>query len=254
MINLSKNTIYSLGIIGGLGPKASSYFLKRLYQKLSSRSDNECPDIILLSMSSFPDRTQAILRKDPALTLKALNYNIEYLQRFPVSEIFIPCFTMHGIIRTYANQYADKLVMLDTLLLRLLERKKQKSLLLCTQGLFESGLFQASHNPYLVFPDATDRQNIHSMIYQVKRKGINANMLHFISELTEKYKVDSVVYGCTELHMLQELDTSICEWTALDVLEEISDLFLFHSNAEFNQGKIAIQNLADEKNEIQIVA
>ena len=49
-----------LGIIGGMGPMASSLFYDMITEKTGAKKDQENLDLILLSHSSMPDRTAAI--------------------------------------------------------------------------------------------------------------------------------------------------------------------------------------------------
>ena len=50
-----------LGIIGGVGPLASSYLYEMITKNTKATSDQEHLDIILLSHASIPDRTAYIL-------------------------------------------------------------------------------------------------------------------------------------------------------------------------------------------------
>ena len=55
-----------LGIIGGMGPAASDLFYEMITEKTHAHSDQENLDLVLISRASMPDRTGAILSKDPA--------------------------------------------------------------------------------------------------------------------------------------------------------------------------------------------
>ena len=50
-----------LGIIGGMGPNASSLFYKMLIEKTPAAKDQDHMDLMMLSHASMPDRTAAIL-------------------------------------------------------------------------------------------------------------------------------------------------------------------------------------------------
>ena len=52
-----------LGVIGGLGPMASAYFLELLVRMTDAATDQEHLDVTLLCRPSIPDRTAAILGK-----------------------------------------------------------------------------------------------------------------------------------------------------------------------------------------------
>lgn len=57
-----------LGVIGGLGPMATAYFLQLLVQMTEARTDQEHIEVLLHSKPQIPDRTRFILgqsREDP---------------------------------------------------------------------------------------------------------------------------------------------------------------------------------------------
>ena len=51
----------TLGVIGGLGPMATAYFLRRIVEMTDARTDQEHLDVIVLNRPSIPDRTAYIL-------------------------------------------------------------------------------------------------------------------------------------------------------------------------------------------------
>ena len=54
----------SLGIIGGVGPLASSYFYELLTKSTKAEKDQDHLNIVLFSHSSIPDRTTYILNNE----------------------------------------------------------------------------------------------------------------------------------------------------------------------------------------------
>ena len=51
----------SLGVIGGLGPMASAYFLERLIDMTDAKTDQDHLDVILFDRPAVPDRTAYLL-------------------------------------------------------------------------------------------------------------------------------------------------------------------------------------------------
>lgn len=51
----------TLGVIGGLGPMATAYFLRRIVEMTDAWTDQEHLDVIVLNRPSIPDRTAYIL-------------------------------------------------------------------------------------------------------------------------------------------------------------------------------------------------
>ena len=64
-----------LGVIGGLGPMATAYYLELLIRMTDAKRDQEHPEIIILNIPSIPDRTAFILgnsQEDPLVPMVEL--------------------------------------------------------------------------------------------------------------------------------------------------------------------------------------
>ena len=57
-----------LGVIGGMGPMATELFYKMIIEKTPVTCDQEHLDTIILGHASMPDRTAAILSKNPFIS------------------------------------------------------------------------------------------------------------------------------------------------------------------------------------------
>ncbi|MDO4545634.1 MAG: amino acid racemase [Bacillota bacterium] len=86
-----------LGVIGGMGPEATSYFYESLIAHTVADRDQDHIDMVILSHASMPDRTGAILaggdREEDLL--RKLIEDAKTLERLGASNIAIPCNTSH---------------------------------------------------------------------------------------------------------------------------------------------------------------
>lgn len=234
---------YVLGVIGGMGPKASSFFVERLYSKIIGKCDHEHPDIVALTMSSFTDRSKMLLEGRGDILISRLQIYIDYLLGFAVSEIIIPCFTMHAIIRSSGCPIEEKVVMLDDIMMTMLNKERSKTLLLCTLGSYASNLFITKKNKeFMLYPDDEDKEAIHQIIYRIKMQGVQVDMYDRLRLLMEKYRVDSMAFGCTEFHMLNYFKDKLSEWRVIDPLEEICNLFSQADLSNFHTKNMTIRN------------
>ena len=62
----------SLGIIGGMGPMATAYFMELLIDMTKADSDKEHLEMIIYNVPAIPDRTAYILGKSPESPLPQL--------------------------------------------------------------------------------------------------------------------------------------------------------------------------------------
>ena len=56
-----------LGVIGGMGPEATSFYYARVIARTKAESDQEHINMIILSHATMPDRTQAGKDLPPSL-------------------------------------------------------------------------------------------------------------------------------------------------------------------------------------------
>ena len=78
-----------LGIIGGLGPMATAYFMELLINMTDAKCDQDHLEMIIYNCPSIPDRTAYILGKsnaNPVVPIikigKKLNFGIEDARQF----------------------------------------------------------------------------------------------------------------------------------------------------------------------------
>ena len=83
-----------LGIIGGMGARASSQFLQKLIEYSPALSDQEQLEIILHSNSRIPDRTKAILYSKDS-PLPEMLRSVKIFNENQVEVIVLACITAH---------------------------------------------------------------------------------------------------------------------------------------------------------------
>ena len=84
-----------LGIIGGLGPMATAYFLERVTQMCDAKKDQEHIQIVLISNPAIPDRTKFLLGESNNSPLPLIIKSAEQLRTMGAEVIAIPCITAH---------------------------------------------------------------------------------------------------------------------------------------------------------------
>ena len=93
--------------------------------------------------------------------------------------------------------------------------KVNKPLLLATNFTmtqdFYKGRLRDKHDIHVLTPDDEDRTLIHNVIYQELCQGVIAsnskdNYLKIIDKMREKFQIDSVIFGCTEIGLLLSQD------------------------------------------------
>ena len=96
---------YDLGIIGGLGPYASSYFYELITKKTKAQKDQEHLNIIILSHAKTPDRTAYILDNSKENPYPYLLKDCKILEKLGCKLISIPCNTSTYFIMSICSEY-----------------------------------------------------------------------------------------------------------------------------------------------------
>jgi len=196
-----------LGILGGMGPVASAEFVRTVYSFHHSGPEQGAPVVVLYSDPTFPDRTDALLKGSDELLLKRLTEALTHLCEMGATEIVICCVTSHYLLARLPARLRGKIISLPDTIFDAVLRSERRHLLMCTQGTRQSGLFEshpqwAATRGRVVLPQPSDQQEIHELIYRLKKNVAIDELLPLVEALLRKYEVDSFIVGCTELHLV----------------------------------------------------
>ena len=197
-----------IGILGGLGPLASAEFLKAIYENSRHEREQEAPRVIMYSDPTFPDRTDALLSGDHTEVMERLTSSLRALSFLGATQMIVCCVTAHSFLKRLPPDLNTRLISLVDVMFEELIQTPEKRLLICSKGARESGLFQNhEHWPatqeYIVLPDEQDQELIHhELIYKIKTKRNVYELVPIIKNLLAKYRVDSFISGCTEMHIV----------------------------------------------------
>jgi len=197
------------GILGGMGPLASSEFLKTIYeQKLNDQPEQYHPNVILHSIPSIPDRTQVIYDHSESGFFPVLNQHLNMLYHANVTKIIICCVTSHYFLPDISKAILDKIISLLKVGCSELAKIQAPALLLATKGTYLKQLFEREAElndtrKYLVIPSDEDKVLIHNLIYDHLKKGKNTLKVYDqVKWMLKKYRVNLFIAGCTEFHLL----------------------------------------------------
>ena len=215
-----------LGVIGGLGPMATAYFLQLLVQMTEARTDQEHIEVLLHSKPQIPDRTRFILgqsREDPLPQMVEIGRE---LAGQGAELIAVPCVTAHYFQKKLEDSIGIPVV--DTIRETALSLKAAgvtKAGILATDGTIESGLFQrafAGEGISAMLPDRAGQQAAMQIIYQNVKAGQPVDSAAFwrVAEGLFGQGAQAVLLACTELSLVKR-DFGLGEGF-LDVMEVLA--------------------------------
>lgn len=195
---------YELGIIGGLGPLASSYFYKIITEKTKANKDQDHLNIIILSDAKTPDRTAYILDNTKDSPYPNLLKDCQTLEKLGCKMISIPCNTSTYFHKELQNQINIPISnMIENTADYIKEKGYHKTAILATKGTIQSNLYQQSlekNNINYILPD---EEKVMSIIYDYVKKGKKVPKTLW-EDTIKNLNCDCYILGCTELSILKE--------------------------------------------------
>lgn len=195
------------GLLGGMGPKASAFFLNSLYAYPKNIAcEQEFPRVVMLSDPTISDRTTLLLDGRENDLLKELCYHLDYLEKMNVDKIYMLCFTAHYFQKNISEKYKNFASLVD-LGLKDVVKNKQKVLLLCSKATYYLQIFQKSSywqlaEPYVIIPNEQDEESIHHILYEIKVEKNIYTVCSRLNHIIHSYNTKYALAGCTELHIL----------------------------------------------------
>lgn len=215
-----------LGVIGGLGPMATAYFLQLLTQMSDADTDQEHLEVLIHSRPQIPDRTRFILGQsgdDPFPQMAEIGIS---LAGQGAELIAIPCITAHYFQKKLEERIGVPIV--DTVretVLCLQEAGIGSVGVMATDGTIESALFQrvlAEAGIRCVLPDRCGQGTVMDIIYNQVKAGRPVDLPAFerVSGSLSGKGAEAVLLACTELSLVKR-DFPLGEGY-LDVLEVLA--------------------------------
>lgn len=198
-----------LGVIGGLGPGATAYFLELVIKMTNAHCDQEHLDMIIYNCPSIPDRTDYILGRSKDNPVIAMTNIGKKLFEQGVAYIAIPCITAHYFHEQLSSEIMVPII--DMVKETVLDLKRSGINLVgitATDGTVASGVFQKELSEAgieYVLPSKKSQQIIMDLIYKQIKAGEPPNMDKFmeVSQELRNNGAQVIILGCTELSLIK---------------------------------------------------
>lgn len=210
---MSRKTLKTIGILGGMGPEAGAYLFERIIRETEAERDQDHPPVIVYSLPQVPDRTGAILYGGPS-PVSALRRGLRTLARAGADFAVMPCISAHFFFPRIARRSPLPLLSLidETLAFVRKMRPVPRTIgLIATTGTVRSGIvadaFEAAGLKVIV-PSARDQKKVMTAIYG--KKGIKAGfsdgpprkVLRGIARGLVRRGARAIMAGCTEVPLV----------------------------------------------------
>lgn len=219
----------TLGILGGMGPMATAYFMKIIIDMTDADTDQEHIPMLVYNHTTIPDRTQYILDDTKENPLPILCDDAKKLEKAGVDAIAIPCNTAHFFfegIQKSVNIPVLHIVKETVEFITKRDDKCKKIGILATKGTLKSGVFSDFCNQYgleAVLPTKSVSDMLMDIIYNKIKKGKKVSVGEFLGIIDDMKEsgCDAVILGCTELSVIKS-DLHLNRYDIIDSLEVLS--------------------------------
>ena len=223
----------TLGVLGGMGPKATSVFFDKVIENTDAHMDQEHIDMIIMNHASIPDRTMSILDHQEDVFLEEIKKDIKLLEYAGVANIALTCNTAHYFIDQMQQMTHVNIINMADETIKAIRSKYGEGCkvgILATNGtrstgIYEQGCHKYNLEPYL--PEAEVQESVMDIIYNDVKGALvvdtNEKLEKIIRDLVFKEKCQCVILACTELSCINlSPEAAACSIDAMDVLIEKS--------------------------------
>lgn len=199
----------TLGVIGGLGPMATAYFMELVIRMTDASADQEHIPMIIYNMPQIADRTKYLLGLSEQNPIPDIVECGKKLEAAGVSKLVIPCITAHAMHEVIQDSLTVPIIhIIKETACYLKERGIKTVGLEATDGTVTTGVFQKeleAQGIRVVLPTAENQQKVMDIIYKNVKASVPVDMERFF-EVENQLKQDGadvILLGCTELSMIK---------------------------------------------------
>ena len=198
-----------LGVLGGMGPIATAYFMELVIRMTDALRDQEHLDMLVYSVPSVPDRTGFILGASRESPLPEMIRVGRALANQGAERIAIPCVTAHYFYRELEENIPVPII---NGLTQTVEHLKEKGIeqagIMATDGTITAGLFRdalLTRGIRPVVPSPERQKDVMRLIYDDIKANRPPRMEVFgrVREELVSEGAQTIILGCTELSLIK---------------------------------------------------
>ncbi|MBQ9030452.1 MAG: aspartate/glutamate racemase family protein [Parasporobacterium sp.] len=198
-----------LGVIGGMGPIATSFFMELVIKMTDAATDQDHLDMIIYNIPSIPDRTSYILDHSKSSPLPVILDIAEKLEEQGVEFLAMPCCTAHYFQEELERSLHKPFVnIIKATVGYLKERGIRRVGVMATDGTMNAGLFRQEleeNGMEIVCPSPERQKDVMHIIYQNVKANKPAEMdrFHRVGDELKAGGAQAIILGCTELSLVK---------------------------------------------------
>lgn len=199
-----------VGVIGGVGPLATAYFLDKVVRLTRAERDQDHVDLVVFNHASIPDRTDFLVGRSSENPGPVMADDARRLEAFGADFLVLPCNTAHTF--TEEIQRAATVPLVSIVAETISEARRRvpglaRAAVLATTGTLRSGVYHRALEAQGVeplSPTEADQELVMRVIYEQVKAGrpVDLPLLEGVVERLVGAGAQVVLLGCTELSVV----------------------------------------------------
>lgn len=230
----------AVGVIGGVGPMATVYYMQRVIEMTKAGCDQEHINMLVFNDCDIPDRTAFITEKSPDNPLPVMVEDAKRLEAAGCEFVVIPCNTAHYFYDELEQAVEIPVVNIVEETIRYAKARVQDLScvgIMATTGTIVTGTYQKyAERAGLSFavPDENEQNLLMQIIYDGVKAGKPVPRADFdrVANHLRAKGAQCLILGCTELSVLKR-DLSINDSDVLDSIDVLASETVRRSGKPF---------------------
>lgn len=230
----------AVGVIGGVGPMATVYYMQRVIEMTKAGCDQEHINMLVFNDCDIPDRTAFITEKSPDNPLPVMVEDAKRLEAAGCEFVVIPCNTAHYFYDELEQAVEIPVVNIVEETIRYAKARVQDLScvgIMATTGTIVTGTYQKyAQRAGLSFavPDENEQNLLMQIIYDGVKAGKPVPRADFdrVANHLRAKGAQCLILGCTELSVLKR-DLPINDPDVLDSIDVLASETVRRSGKPF---------------------
>lgn len=230
----------AVGVIGGVGPMATVYYMQRVIEMTKAGCDQEHINMLVFNDCDIPDRTAFITEKSPDNPLPVMVEDAKRLEAAGCEFVVIPCNTAHYFYDELEQAVEIPVVNIVEETIRYAKARLQDLScvgIMATTGTIVTGTYQKyAERAGLSFavPDEDEQDLLMQIIYDGVKAGKPVPRADFdrVANHLRAKGAQCLILGCTELSVLKR-DLPINDPDVLDSIDVLASETVRRSGKPF---------------------
>lgn len=230
----------AVGVIGGVGPMATVYYMQRVIEMTKAGCDQEHINMLVFNDCDIPDRTAFITEKSPDNPLPVMVEDAKRLEAAGCEFVVIPCNTAHYFYDELEQAVEIPVVNIVEETIRYAKARVQDLScvgIMATTGTIVTGTYQKyAERAGLSFavPDEDEQDLLMQIIYDGVKAGKPVPRADFdrVANHLRAKGAQCLLLGCTELSVLKR-DLPINDPDVLDSIDVLASETVRRSGKPF---------------------